>query len=203
MAGTNAAYVFPGGHWEVGFWGGGGFTGSYREFDYYVSFAKNGFRIALWDIFNFSDYVPSDRRLFDYNGATTLHFIDLSVGYNFGESFPLDVSVATILYGRDRNVIDIQDGVPRREDKDRFSTYVQLTYPIYDREAKLNLFVAGAFALNGSRAHFYGEKPNVVNAGLEVSKTPNLKGYEVPASAMAMWNPEQNYGAVQLALTLF
>jgi hypothetical protein len=203
MVGTNAAYVFPGGHWETGFWGGGGFTGEYREFDYYISFAKNGFRVALWDIYNFSDYMPTDRRLFDYDGATTLHFIDLSVGYQFGKAFPLDVSVATILYGRDRNIIEIQNGAPRREDRDRFSTYVQLTYPVYDREAKINLYVAGAFALNGDQAHFYGSKPNIVNMGVEVSKTFDVNGYQVPASATAMWNPEANFGAVQLALTLF
>lgn len=215
MAGINAAYVFPGGNREVGFWGGVGITGFYREFDYYVSFAKNGFRVALWDIYNFSSYddpywQPANRRIFYYRGDSTLHFLDLTVAYNFGDKFPLDVSVSTILYGRDRNVFQVRDGVQRRADQDRYTTYIQLTYPVHRGEkTTVKLYAAGAFALNGEGTpfvetpHFYGSKPNIVNAGVEVSQVVNIKGYEMPASATAMWNPEANLGMVQLALTLF
>lgn len=219
MLGTKVAYVFPGEKWQAGIWAGGGFTGDYREFDYFISFQHGNWRVALWDIFNFSTYMPADRRIFDYDPATTLHFIDLSVGYTFGPRFPLDISVATILYGRDRSVIEIRDDVPRRADRDRFSTYVQLTYPIYQGQTTVKLYVAGAFAFAGTpggyetmgaylrgfgrREHFYGEKANIVNAGVEVSRNLNLRGYTLPTSATAMWNPEANFGSVQVAFNLF
>ncbi len=38
-----------------GLWGGAGFNGKYKEFDYYLSFEKSGFSIAVWDIYNFSE----------------------------------------------------------------------------------------------------------------------------------------------------
>lgn len=204
MVGTQVGYVFPGGKWEAGVWAGGGFTGDYREFDYYISYQHKGFRMALWDIYNFSTYMPSDRRIFDYDPATTLHFIDFSVGYNFGEKFPLDVSIATILYGRDRSVIEIREGVPRRADRDRFTTYVELGYPILrSKPVTLDFSIAGAFALSGSRDHFYGDKPNIVNINLKATRELEVGPYLIPASATAMWNPERNFGALQVAFTLF
>src|SRR3978361_1697293 len=37
---------------KAGFWGGAGFNGDYREFDYYVSYSKGRFGAAVWDINN-------------------------------------------------------------------------------------------------------------------------------------------------------
>ena len=36
-------YQSPNDQWRIGFWGGMGFDGTYREFDYFVSFQKGGF----------------------------------------------------------------------------------------------------------------------------------------------------------------
>ena len=43
----------------AGFWGGGSFNGDYKEFDYFVSYAKKGLSLLLWDVNNFSDYERS------------------------------------------------------------------------------------------------------------------------------------------------
>ena len=35
---------------KVGLWGGSDFTGDYKEFDYYLSYSRAGFTVAVWDI---------------------------------------------------------------------------------------------------------------------------------------------------------
>lgn len=57
-------YTTKDGSFSAGFWGGAGFNGEYKEFDYYVSYVKKGFNFSVWDINNVTDF--PDANLFDY-----------------------------------------------------------------------------------------------------------------------------------------
>ncbi|MDU1903913.1 MAG: hypothetical protein E6772_03940 [Dysgonomonas sp.] len=183
----------------IGLWGGAGFTGDYKEFDYYVSYEKNGFKFAVWDIYNFSTGATyNNHQAFNYSARETGHFIDVSVAYRFQGSFPLNVSWATVVFGRDRGAAN---------EKNLYSTYVSMDYPILrGNVVDLDLGVAGAFALDpekGTDAHFYAKDAGIVNINLTASKNIQLGSYTLPVSVMGMWNPANNEANLQIALNIF
>ncbi|WP_131839621.1 hypothetical protein [Acetobacteroides hydrogenigenes] len=203
MTGLNVAYINPSKTFKVGVWGGAGFNGDYREFDYYVAYNKGGFKFEVWDIFNFSPGMPT--KLFDYDQKTTSHFIDVTLGYQFGKSFPLYLSASTIVYGRDLESIPSSlPGVGPRLGDNRYSTYVHAEYPVCNYNGyDLKLYLGGAFALAGQTQNFYASKSNIVATGFVVSKSLTIGSYTIPVSATALWNPELNSGNIQLAVDLF
>jgi hypothetical protein len=199
MTALDVAYVCPSKNFKIGVWGGAGFNGDYREFDYYLAYNKGGFKFEVWDIFNFSPGMPT--KLFDYDQKTTSHFIDVTLGYQFGKSFPLYLSASTIVYGRDLEPIA---SIPPRYGDNRYSTYIHAEYPVYSGNGyDLKLYLGGAVALAGQTQNFYASKTNIVATGFVVSKNVTLGSYTLPVSATALWNPELNSGNIQLALNLF
>lgn len=181
---------------KAGFWGGYGFNGNYKEFDYYVSYEKNGWAFAIWDINNFSNYPDAD--IFNYDKAKTSHFVDLSASYTLqNSSFPLKIYWSTIVLGRDTYTND------NGKLKNAFSNYVELSSPVWktDKE-KLSLGVGGGFSFLDDK-NFYGEKPNVTNIFIQYNRDLKVFEYTLPVSALVMWNPEQKYGGIQFAANLF
>ncbi|WP_298368130.1 hypothetical protein [uncultured Lutibacter sp.] len=191
------------GSFTTGFWGGMSFSNesdgtSYKEINYYVQYAKNGFSIGLWDLFNTRGVDSPD--VWNYDKETTGHILDLRTSYNFGESFPLTLEADFLLHGSADS--QITDG----EYEKRYSTYMQVAYPLIS-EAKVNLngFVGAGFSLNGD-THLYGdgqENFDLVNVGLTASKVVKLGNYSMPVSATTLWNPSLKIARVQLAVTVF
>ena len=191
------------GSFTTGFWGGMSFSNesdgtSYKEINYYVQYAKNGFSIGLWDLFNTRGIDSPD--VWNYDKETTGHILDLRTSYNFGESFPLTLEADFLLHGSADS--QITDG----EFEKRYSTYMQVAYPLIS-EAKVNLngFVGAGFSLNGD-THLYGdgqENFDLVNVGLTASKVVKLGNYSMPVSATTLWNPSLKIARVQLAVTVF
>jgi len=195
MTGVDVHYSSRNGKFSAGIWGGAGFTGEYKEFDYYISQQFGDFNLAIWDINNFTGRETAS--IFDYNPATTSHFIDVTLSYKCRFLPGFKASWSTIVAGRDFYIDETERVI------NRFSNYVALNYQIWkSKTVSLSLFAGGAFAF-GQQQHFYGEKPNLVNLGLTAEKTVEIGNYQLPVSATGMWNPEQNYGALQLALNVF
>lgn len=175
---------------------------NYNEFDYYVSFNSGGLSLSVWDFNNFSG-VGDDYKIFNYRARETNHFIDATIGYDFGAicpKFPLALSWSTILYGNDRHGLG-------EDNQNVYSTYVQASYPIKATE-KLTFTpsVGTAFALNPAEntddAHCYGEGFGVVD--LRVAATYNLEawGYTFPISLTPMWNPQANKGFMAFTIRI-
>ncbi|GAE16688.1 hypothetical protein IX307_002910 [Bacteroides pyogenes] len=182
-----------------GLWGGGSFNSDFKEFDYYASFQYGGFGIAVWDIYNFSPGATyNNRQVFKYSARETGHFIDVALSYQFQQKFPLKITWATVVFGRDRGVMN---------EKNLYSTYVSLDYPVVrNKIVDVDLGIAGAFALDkesGSDANFYADNPGIVNVNMTVSKKLKFGNYVLPVSAMAMWNPARNEANIQVAFNLF
>jgi len=179
----------------IGVWGGAGFTGDYKEFDYYISYTKPNYSFSIWDVNNITDF--PNARLFNYNPRSTSHFVDVRAGYKFGDSFPLTVNWATIILGRDTHPTG-DGGV-----SNSYSHYSELDYRLWkDGTSEFHIFVGGGFAF-GRQANFYGDRPNVVNTGVTINKDLVLFKYHMPIAATAMFNPEKNYGALQLIVNVF
>lgn len=187
----------------TGFWGGMSFSNEsdgtyYKEINYYVQYAKNGFSIGLWDLFNTRGVDSPD--VWGYDKETTGHLLDLRTSYNFGENFPLRLEADVLLFGSGDGQYDMMDF------EQRYSTYVQASYPLIQKsKVNLNGFVGAGFSLNGD-THLYGdgeENFDLVNVGLTTSKTVKLGNYSLPVSATTLWNPSLKVARVQLAMTLF
>lgn len=182
-----------------GLWGGAGFTGDYKEIDYYASYSKKGFTVALWDIYNFSKGATyNNRQAFNYCAKETGHFVDISLAYQFQGNFPLNVSWATIIFGRDRGALN---------EKNLYSTYVSMDYPVLKGgPVDVKLGVGGAFALSPEKdtnANFYANSAGIVNINVTASKKVQLGSYTLPVSVMGMFNPANNEANLQIALDIF
>ncbi|TRX62625.1 hypothetical protein FNH22_00595 [Fulvivirga sp. M361] len=194
MTGARVHYTSRNGKFDAGFWGGAGFNGDYTEIDYYVSYATNGFSIALWDINNYSNF--PDAEIFDYDKSTTSHFVDLTIAYTF-QQFPLKASWSTILLGRDTYVTE-SGGL-----ENAYSNYIELSYNLLEKEhSTLNVSIAGTFSPRHD-AHFYGSR-TINNFAITYSKEVKLlKELSLPVSAMALWNADQKFASIQIAIDFF
>ncbi|MEO8254397.1 MAG: hypothetical protein ABI554_08395, partial [Flavobacterium sp.] len=109
-------------NFSVGIWGGNGFDGKYTEVDYYVQYKHKGLTVGLWNLFNTTNVEHPE--VFNYDKNATTHLIDFRSSYRFPEQFPLRIEADIILYGNDRELTSDLNY------KNRYSTYVELGYPI-------------------------------------------------------------------------
>ncbi|MFI2744618.1 hypothetical protein ACG2LH_17925 [Zhouia sp. PK063] len=195
MTAADIHYTTRNGNFKAGVWGGYGINGDYTEFDYYLSYTLNQWSLSVWDINNFSDY--PDAKIFDYKKGSTSHFVDVTLAYQF-KPIPLKLSWSTIVLGRDFYTNDAG------ELKQAFSNYVEASYTFLQKQDwSLGAFVGGVFSFT-NEANFYGDHTNFTNIGFVYNKNVKvLKDYSLPFSATAMWNPEKDYGALQVAVNLF
>lgn len=113
-------------HFKFGLWSGTNTSGNYKEFNFFGEVKAAGWKLALWDTYNYSpaaDY--NNKEFFNYSARTTGRFLDCILSYNFAESvpqFPLALSWSTILFGRDRW---------SDNSSNRYSCYVSADYTIY------------------------------------------------------------------------
>jgi hypothetical protein len=192
------------GSFTTGFWGGMSFSNEsdgthYKEINYYVQYAENGFSIGLWDLFNTRGVASPD--VWNYDEETTGHLLDLRTSYNFGKNFPLTLEADFLLYGSGDSQFNSNGDFEQVT-----STYVQVSYPLI-QGSKVNLsgYVGAGFSFNGD-THLYGDGEqnfDIVNVGLTASKTLKFAELNIPVSATTMWNPSTKIARVQLAITLF
>ena len=192
------------GSFTTGFWGGMATSNDsdgthYKEINYFVQYAANGFSIGLWDLFNTRGVTSPD--VWDYKKETSGHLLDFRTSYHFGESFPLTLEADFLLFGSGDSQFDTNGDFEQRT-----SSYVQVSYPLVS-DSKVNVtgYVGTGFSLNGD-THLYGdgkENFDIVNIGFTASKTLKLSNLNIPVSATTMWNPSNKIARVQLAVTLF
>jgi hypothetical protein len=207
------------GSFTAGVWGGMAVSNEvdatyYREIDYFVQYAANGFSIGLWDIFNtrgfanrglwdaFETREIAIPNIWDYDKETTGHLLDLRTSYNFGESFPLTLEADVLLYGSGESQLNNNGDL-----ENRYSTYVQVAYPLIgNSNVNLDAFVGAGFSLTGLDTNLYvdgKDKFDLVNVGFTASKIVKLADLNIPVTATTLWNPSYKIARVQLAVTLF
>lgn len=184
---------------RIGLWGGSNVTGDYKEFNYFAELVHKGWKLALWDTYNFSpDAAYNNREFFNYSARSTGRFLDATLSYRFSRSIPLALSWSTILFGRDRNTANTSN---------KYSTFVYVSCPLYKSEQwLLDVGCGGTFALNraGDSATFYSKHPGIIHVQLgvrrDVQVTPD---YTLPLHATILWNPECNCAFFQIGAQLF
>ena len=188
-------YISKDKNFTAGFWSGVGFAGNYTEFDYNISYNYENWTFSIWDINNYTNFPDAD--IFNYDIEDTSRFIDVLVNHKF-DKVPVQLTWSTIVLGRD-TYIDSNGNL-----KNAFSNYVEAGYTLFNnRNSDLSFFVGAAFSFK-TDTNFYGSRTGISNIELTYSKTVSLfKKIYVPVSAKAMWNNLQEYGALEVAVSLF
>ncbi|MFA7043700.1 MAG: TorF family putative porin [Bacteroidales bacterium] len=174
---------YTNGGFNIGTWGSGNFTGSLKEFDFYVTYAfPHFFSVTLTDYnWNFT------KSHFIYNSNRTDHVFEGTLSYAGTEYFPLSASLNTMFFGADKNA----------EGDNAYSTYVELSYPITSN-AKLflgtSLFDGPAYGTNG-----FG----VTNLCIRICKTIYFSDkFCLPVYGIAGFNPDAENAFLVAGITL-
>lgn len=216
------------GHFKFGLWGGMAVDGDYREADVYFNFNHSGFNLAVWDLWNFSPDpkdgasgsgpIPGDGRYFNWSARSTSHLTDVAISYDFGVKchFPLTLSWATLVQGRDRGAMSGL-GLSKAQEKARYgyesknvySTFVQASYRIYENEDwNVDASVAAAFALDpydskyNENNNLYGKSAGVNDVRLGATYKLKVGKWTMPVGGQMMWNPEANKAYFRAYITL-
>ncbi len=182
---TDAHYAMAEDRLKVGFWGGTNSVGEYKEFNYYASYELGNFTLALSDTYNFSTYATyNNEEFFNYSPSTTGRFLDASIKYRVGKEYPLTLSWATVVFGRDRDAANTAN---------RYSTFCSAELQIYKKgDWIVDIGVGEAFALRDldKLANFYAPRSGVVEAKMKVSNKVVVGKYAIPVHMEMMWNPQ-------------
>lgn len=187
---------------RAGVWGGTNTSGDYKEFNFFGEVSLGGWKLSLWDTYNFSpgaDY--NNREFFNYSARTTGRFLDCILTYNVGHAvprLPLTLTWSTILFGRDRW---------SDNSANRYSTYVSAGLTLYrDAAWQFDLGLGGAFTLAShatDASTFYAHKAGVVHCELRaLHQVPITRTYSLPVYVTTVFNPVENRAFFQIGATV-
>lgn len=183
------------GNFTLGAWASGNFTGTYKEFDLYASYAIKQFTITV------TDYMWSPQidmlPYFDYNNETTGHYFETSLAYKGTEKFPISIMAATMVYGADKKT-EIDEVSLDTTYVNQYSTYIEFGYSFLINGYRLDP-VLGMTPGEGG----YGDSFGVTNLG--VSGFRNIKisdKFELPMKASILFNPQASKAYFVLGITL-
>jgi len=187
----------------IGVFSGSSIARDYREFNYYASFSKNGFKLGIDDIYNpeKNSAVYQKYNAFNYNAKETGHFIDLSLEYQFAGPYPVKLHWNTVVFGNDRDKIN-----KKGTEGNRYSSYISAYYPIVQgKKVNLTAGIGGAFALRSTKKikkNLYGETAGIVNVELTASRVVEIFDHKLPISVSGIWNPQAQKTYMQIEFDL-
>lgn len=169
------------GGFNLSMWGSADYKAEVAEFDWVASYTTGGLTVGLTEYWG--PHSREDDGSFPKYGNWDNHMLEANLQYDFGEKckkFALTVEA-------DVNLVNDKDD----DNKEQYSTYVELGYPLNVGSVGLDLAV-GLTPFKGS----YSDKLNVVN--LSVKGTKELKitdKFSLPVFVQGVVNPytEQAY----------
>lgn len=190
-------------HFKLGLWSGTNASGNYKELNFFGEIEFGGWKLALWDTYNFSpgaDY--NNREFFNYSAHTTGRFLDCILTYSFARSipkFPLTLSWSTILFGRDRWADNSSN---------RYSSYVSAEYSLYRNDAwSFDAGIGGTFTLSvrkGDTSTFYSDRAGVIHLQLRAEHRLRITGdHALPVFVCAVFNPMMDRAFFQIGVQAF
>ncbi|MDR2816798.1 MAG: hypothetical protein LBB62_08890 [Proteiniphilum sp.] len=154
------------GNFSVGAWGSTSFESSWREFDLYAGYSIGNFSVLVTDYF-FPRNLPEgeDNGYFKYSD----HVFEGTLGYSFGESFPLSLAWNTNFAG-----------------DDDYSSYFEASYSIPVGEVNVDLILGGT-PWKGA----YSDGFALINASVKASKEIAITdSFSLPVFTQAIVNPD-------------
>ncbi len=163
--------------------------GNYTEIDLYLSYTLKWFTFMFFDYFVPNGLDPDytglqNYQYFNYDKKTTGHAFEVSIGFSGPEKFPIKFFAGTVVYGSDKAKDTL--GAYSNVNKNNFSTYLELSYPLTFHKIDINFF-AGGTPFGGS---WYGPKAGFTNVGITARRSiPITKSYGLPVQASLITNP--------------
>jgi hypothetical protein len=159
---------------------------NYVETDLFLSYTWKYFTLMLFDYY--APYPAIDsldgNNYFNYRNQSTLHTLEGSLIFNGPEKFPLQLLVATMFYGADKD--KDSTGAVGAGDKNNYSTYLEISYPFYLKGFELKPFIGGI----PFESSWYGDRAGITCFGLESRKEiPVTKRFSIPVKVTLMANP--------------
>ncbi len=183
------------GGFEAGAWGSTDFTGTYKEMDLYASYTFKTVTATITDYYWDLNWLSNP--YFSYKNETTSHVIEATLAYK-GSDFPLNITLATMLYGADKK--PAESGILRNN----YSTYLELGYSFKVDNYTVDPFM-GMTPTDGFYGDGYGMVSGfgVVNLGLTVNRKIQLtEKYETTLRSSLIFNPQQDKAYLVLGVTL-
>lgn len=190
-------------HFKFGFWGGTNTSGNYKEFNFYGEIKASGWKLALWDTYNYSPAADYNyREFFNYSAHSTGRFLDAILTYNFAHltpKIPLTLSWSTIVFGRDRW---------SDNSSNRYSCYLSAEYVIFQNNVwSFDAGVGGTFTLaskEGNSSTFYSNKAGLIHLQLRAQRNIRIThNYTLPVFACAVFNPVMDRAFFQIGAKIF
>jgi len=153
-------------NFSLGAWGSTSFDSSWREFDLYAGYSIGNFSILVTDYF-FPRNLPEgeDNGYFDYSD----HVFEATLGYSFGESFPLSLAWNTNFAG-----------------DDDYSSYFEAAYGITAGSVSID-FILGGTPWGSSYSNGFA----LINASVKASKEITITdSFSLPIFIQAIVNPD-------------
>ncbi|MFA5329464.1 MAG: hypothetical protein WC384_16845 [Prolixibacteraceae bacterium] len=178
--------AFVNGGLEVGVWGSTDFTGSYKEADLYVSFAKGPLKFTITDYYWFNT-TTTGLRYFNYKNNNTNHIFEGSVAFSGPQSFPVSIAANVMFAGADKKYDPLLNAA--NPDKQAYSTYFELGYA-----GKYFSPFVGITPADGYYGDGYGGVTglSVVNIGATSTKALKITdNYSLPLKATLGFNPQK------------
>jgi hypothetical protein len=181
----------------VGAWGSYDFLGKYHETDLYVSYAFGPVTTTITDYF-----WTYPAKYFNYKSEETAHIIEGALTYTGSEKFPINITLASFLYGADKK--SWSDTLETDGKKQNFSTYIEVGYSFKLGSSQLNPFI-GITPYDGYYGDGYGNVDGfqVVNFGATASKTLMVsEKFSIPVKLSLIYNPVMEKSFLVVGLTL-
>lgn len=154
------------GNFSIGAWGSTSFQSSWREFDLYAGYSIGNVSLLVTDYF-FPRSLPDGEGsgYFDYSD----HVFEATLGYSFGESFPLSLAWNTNFAG-----------------DDDYSSYFEAAYSLQAGDIGVDFILGGT-----PSAGAYSDGFALINATIKASKEIAITdSYSLPVFTQATLNPD-------------
>jgi hypothetical protein len=181
------------GGFEAGVWGSTDFSGSYKEFDPYITYTSRYFKLGISDY----DWTFNNTSYFNYKSSETNHILEATIGFLGTEKVPLSITVNTMFYGSDKKWDEASEGFSTKQN---YSTYVELAYAF----GKTGLFL-GVTPSNGYYGAGYGKVNGFAVCNLGITSTRTIKitpDFELPLKGTVYVNPQAESVHFVIGLTL-
>lgn len=173
---------------SIGAWGSVDIAGmACKELDFTIGYSVGGFSIAVTDYWwNGQSEAFTKGTYFD--GET--HLQEVALGYEFGESFPLSIGVATFVAG---------DADVKGNGDQAYSTYISLGYPF----AIAGVDCGVAVGMSAGESSIYcTDGFDVTNVSLSASKEIALSpSFSLPVFAELSFAPATNDAYLVIGLS--
>jgi hypothetical protein len=184
------------GNFTLGAWASGNFTGTYKEFDLYASYAISQFTLTVTD-YMWSPMIDN-MPYFNYESEKTGHYFETSLAYKGKEKFPISILAATMVYGADKKIDKIDEISFDTTYVNNYSTYVELGYSLMVNGNRIDPFL-GFTAAEG----LYGDSFGITNLGLTGFRTLKISDkFDLPMKASIIFNPQASRAYFVLGITL-